>query len=81
MMEAILSTVLVSIQKSSRIVCKRHLQENNQVAETMISTLVLVLMIQLAQSQTPCNVFHNASCPMEPTNLVCYVVLAIVIYD
>ena len=38
----------------------------------MISTLVLVLMIQLAQSQDPCNVFHNSSCPMEQTNLVWY---------
>ena len=37
----------------------------------MVFTLVLVFMIQLAQSQDPCNVFHEASCPMEQTNLVC----------
>ena len=43
-----------------------------KLQETMISTLVLVLIIQLAQSQDPCNVFHNSSCPMEQTNLVWY---------
>ena len=37
----------------------------------MVWTLMLVLMIQLVQSQDPCNVFHEASCPMEQTNLVC----------
>ena len=37
----------------------------------MVFTLVLALMIQLVQSQDPCNVFHEASCPMEQTNLVC----------
>ena len=52
-----------------------------KLQETMVSTLVLVLMIQLAQSQDPCNVFHEASCPLVQTNLVCYLVLTIAMYD
>ena len=41
-----------------------------KVQETMISTLVLVLLLQVAHSQDPCNVFHEASCPLVQTNLV-----------
>ena len=74
MSETILSSCCLTVcvhseNKESRFVSYNSMQLT-KVQETMISTLVLVLMLQVAHSQDPCNVFHEASCPLLQTNLV-----------
>ena len=74
MSETILSSCCLTVcvhseNKESRFVSYNSMQLT-KLQETMISTLVLVLMLQGAHSQDPCNVFHEASCPLVQTNLV-----------